>query len=203
MKKYWRLFVPAMAVLCLSIFFITSCGREPEEDKDKVKTEVVDKEKDDATDSGEDENVQPEISSEQSSEQTEENQPDDGSEMRTITLYYVDEQTAEVTGKNIEIQDEYDIWTALKESGLLTEDCELLSLSVNEEEKTIDLDFNSATGNRIRSMGTTGETQIIGCIINTYLEAYGCDGIRLTEEGQTLQVSHGANFDGYSGKMTF
>lgn len=199
MKKYWRLFVPAMAVLCLSIFFITSCGRESEEDTDKVKTEVVDKEKEDTTDSEENENAQTETSS----EQTEENQPDDDSGMKTITLYYVDDQTAEVTGKSIEIQDEYDIWTALKESGLLTEDCELLGLSVNEEEKTIDLDFNSATGDRIRSMGTTGETQIVGCIINTYLEAYGCEGIRLMEEGQALQTSHGANFDGYSGKMTF
>ena len=91
----------------------------------------------------------------------------------------------------------------MKESGLLTEDCELLNLNVNEAEKKMDLDFNSATGERIRSMGTTGETQIIGCIINTYLEAYGCEGIRLTEEGQVLQTSHGANFDGYSGKMTF
>lgn len=188
-----------MAVLCLSIFFITSCGRESEEDPDKVKTEVVDKEKNPSEDSEENENVQTEISS----EQTEENQSGEGSGIRTITLYYVDDQTAEVTGQSIEIQDEYDIWAALKESGLLTEDCKLLSLSVSEEEKTIDLDFNSATGDRIRSMGTTGETQIVGCIINTYLEAYGCDGIRLTEEGQALQTSHGANFDGYSGKMTF
>lgn len=188
-----------MAVLCLSIFFITSCGRESEEDPDKVKTEVVDKEKNPSEDSEENENVQTEISS----EQTEENQSGEGSGIRTITLYYVDDQTAEVTGQSIEIQDEYDIWAALKENRLLTEDCELLSLSVSEEEKTIDLDFNSATGDRIRSMGTTGETQIVGCIINTYLEAYGCDGIRLTEEGQALQTSHGANFDGYSGKMTF
>ena len=122
---------------------------------------------------------------------------------RSVCIYYVDEQTAEVAGKNIEIHDEYDIWAALKENGLLTEECELLSLNVNEDEKKIDLDFNAATGERIRSMGTTGEIQIIGCIINTYLEAYGCESIRLTEEGQVLQTSHGANFDGYSGEITF
>ena len=108
-----------------------------------------------------------------------------------------------MTGKSVEIRDEYDIWNALIESGILTEECELLSLNVNEAEKKMDLDFNSATGDRIRSMGTTGETQIIGCIINTYLEAYSCDGIRLTQEGQAFVTSHGANFDGYSGKMTF
>ena len=86
----------------------------------------------------------------------------------------MDDQTAEVTGKSVEIQDEYDIWNVLKESGLLTEDCKLLSLKVDEAAKKLDLDFNSATGDRIRSMGTTGETQIVGCIITvsyTHLES--------------------------------
>ena len=50
---------------------------------------------------------------------------------------------------------------------------------------------------------TTGGTEIVGCIINTYLEAYGCEGIRLTEEGQAFVTSHGAGLDGYSGKVTF
>lgn len=199
MKKHRWLSAVILAVLCISAFVITGCGKEEKEDTVKVKTEDADNGKDIAADSGEKEDVQTEVSS----GETEADQSDTNSELRTVTLYYVDDQTAEVTGKSIEIRDEYDIWTALKESGLLTEDCELLNLNVNEAEKKMDLDFNSATGERIRSMGTTGETQIIGCIINTYLEAYGCEGIRLTEEGQVLQTSHGANFDGYSGKMTF
>ena len=74
---------------------------------------------------------------------------------------------------------------------------------MNEADKKIDLDFNAATGNRIRSMGTTGETEIIGCIVNTYLDTYNCDGIRLTEEGNALMTSSGADFDGYSGRITF
>ena len=91
----------------------------------------------------------------------------------------------------------------MKEEGILSEDCEILSFKINDTDKKIDLDFNSATGDRIRSMGTTGETEIIGCIVNTYLETYNCDGIRLTEEGNALQTSSGADFDGYSGKITF
>lgn len=199
MKKHRWLSAAMLAALCVSAFVIAGCGKEEKEDTDKVKTEDSDNGKDIAADPGENEEVQTEVSS----EETEAEQSDTNSELRTVTLYYVDDQTAEVTGKSIEIRDEYDIWNALKESGLLTEDCELLNLNVNEAEKKMDLDFNSATGERIRSMGSTGETQIIGCIINTYLEAYGCEGIRLTEEGQVLQTSHGANFDGYSGKMTF
>ena len=72
---------------------------------------------------------------------------------------------------------------------------------MNESEKKIDLEFNKATGDRIRNMGTTGETEILACIINTYLDAYECDGIKLREEGEPLETSSGANFDGYSSKI--
>ena len=186
-------------ILVVSMFlvFVTGCGRNDKEEPDNVKTEEQNNDKDETQD--EELNEGDQEDSDNISEEPVENDP----QTRNVTVYYVDDKTAEVTGKSVEIQDEYDIWNALKESGLLAEDCELLSLNVKEAEKKLDLDFNSATGDRIRSMGTTGETQIIGCIINTYLEAYSCDGIRLTQEGQAFVTSHGANFDGYSGKMTF
>ncbi len=184
-------------VVSMSLVFVTGCGRNDKEEPDNVKTEEQNNDKDETQD--EELNEGDQEDSDNISEEPVENDP----QTRNVTVYYVDDKTAEVTGKSVEIQDEYDIWNALKESGLLTEDCELLSLNVKEAEKKLDLDFNSATGDRIRSMGTTGETQIIGCIINTYLEAYSCGGIRLTQEGQAFVTSHGANFDGYSGKMTF
>ena len=80
---------------------------------------------------------------------------------------------------------------------------ELLSFEVNQEKRRIDLDFNTALGDRIRSFGTTGETEILGCLINTYLDAYECDEIRLTEESAPLETSSGADFDGYSGRIEF
>lgn len=184
-------------VVSMSLVFVTGCSRNDKEEPDNVKTEEQNNDKDETQD--EELNEGDQEDSDNISEEPVENDP----QTRNVTVYYVDDKTAEVTGKSVEIQDEYDIWNALKESGLLAEDCELLSLNVKEAEKKLDLDFNSATGDRIRSMGTTGETQIIGCIINTYLEAYSCDGIRLTQEGQAFVTSHGANFDGYSGKMTF
>ena len=194
-----RSFFSMCMILVMSMFlvFVTGCGRNDKEEPDNVKTEEQNNDKDETQD--EELNEGDQEDSDNISEEPVENDP----QTRNVTVYYVDDKTAEVTGKSVEIQDEYDIWNALKESGLLTEDCELLSLNVKEAEKKLDLDFNSATGDRIRSMGTTGETQIIGCIINTYLEAYSCDGIRLTQEGQAFVTSHGANFDGYSGKMTF
>lgn len=200
MKKFWRLFVCMSLVLSVMIFLFTGCGRTDSGDSQKENPDGQIKEEIESTDNAE---------AEDQTDQKDQPSSDDGAEeetaetVRKVSVYYVDDQTAEIVSKSVEIRDEYDIWNALKENGILTEDCELLSLTVNEMEKKMDLDFNSAVGDRIRSMGTTGETEIVGCIINTYLEAYGCEGIRLTEEGQAFMTSHGADFDGYSGKITF
>lgn len=192
MKKSRCLFICILMVSCLLVFSFTGCGKTGGKEPEQTNTGKTEQ------------NIENVANPEgDKPEQEREALPVKDVETRSVTVYYVDDATAEVTGKSVEIGDEYDIWAALKETGILTEDCELLSLEVNESEKKIDLDFNTATGDRIRSMGTTGETQIIGCIVNTYLEAYACDGIRLTEEGQSLQTSHGANFDGYSGAITF
>lgn len=196
MKKYWRFLIYAIMVLCMSLFSITGCGKAGKEGTDKKNTEEQ------AAEAVESPNEE-EMGNQSEQPVTSDEPVDDTAEGRIITVYYVDAQTAEIVSESVEIHDEYDIWDALKENGILTEDCELLSLTVNEAEKKIDLDFNSAVGDRVRSMGTTGETEIVGCIINTYLEAYGCEGIRLTEEGQAFETSHGADLDGYSGKVTF
>lgn len=124
-------------------------------------------------------------------------------EARTVKLYYVDADTAEIKAKDVEIKDEFDLWNELVSTGLLTEECKLLSMTVDEGSSKMSVDINEKTGDLIRSMGTTGETEVIGCIINTYLDAYGCDSVLLTEEGGTLETSNGASFSSYSSRIEF
>lgn len=197
MKKRRFLLVTLLMTACISVFLLSGCSKEKEQDnaenveelhKTEEKEEKSETETDVSDDQTDDTDTQVDV---------------EGAQSRTIALYYVDGETAEIVTKNIEIQDEQDIWTALKTEGVLTDECELISLTVNSSDTTLELDFNSATGDRIRSMGTTGETEIIGCIVNTYLEAYDCTGIKLTENGQVLETSSGANFDGYTGKIAF
>ena len=197
MKKFWRFFISTAMLMCLTVFLLTGCSGEADKEKEdeQRKEEVQKTEEEELKDQNEQQNDQADPEDQTTDE------PADTA--RQVSVYYVDDQTAEIVSKSVEVHNEYDIWNALKDNGILTDDCELLSLTVNEEEKKMDLDFNSAVGDRVRSMGTTGETEIVGCIINTYLEAYGCEGIRLTEEGQAFVTSHGADFDGYSGKVTF
>ena len=136
------------------------------------------------------------------SEAADKEEQDADAGLRSVTVYYVDDLSGVVVGKTAEIRDEFGIWDVLKDRGILTDDCELLSINLNGD-GTMDLDFDHATAERINSMGTTGETEIIGCIVNTYLEAYDCTGIRLLEEGEDFVSSHGAEFGGYTGRIEF
>ena len=42
----------------------------------------------------------------------------------------------------------------------------------------------------IRGMGTTGEEQILICIKKSFLETYGCERLKITENGQPLETGH-------------
>lgn len=205
----------AAGVLLLTVFLAAGCGNREQastsgqnEDENTVSvTEETDSSaeiRDGQQSEGEDEQTVSDDGQADENDGTEGKETESQSENeREISVYYIDDTTAELAVETVFAADEHDIWEALQDKGILTEECELLSFDVNEEEKTIDLDFNSKLGDRVRSFGTTGETEIIGCLVNTYLDAYDCEGIQLTEEGQKFETSSGADFDGYTGRIEF
>lgn len=186
-------------VCILSVMITLGCNSNIENEQDVHKTEDVEEKLDTDQDlpGTDDEKNNDEISDDK-----DDNYENMGNSKREVTVYYVDDLSAVVVGKKVEIYNEFDIWNALKENDILTDECELLSFKLNDDQ-TIDLDFNHSTAERINSMGTTGETEIIGCIVNTYLDAYECTGIRLLEEGKDFISSHGAEFDKYPGRIEF
>lgn len=204
MKKRYLIISAALIATCG--LFIPGCGKNDAiAEEPAQQTETADDEKNTET---EEEPSVSEIDSEEKTEDREgvNSEPqtpvEEETSSRSVTVYYVDDLSGVVVGKAAEITDEYDIWNALKENGILTDECELNSIRINDDQ-TMDLDFNHATADRINSMGTTGETEIIGCIVNTYLDAYDCSGIRLLEEGKDFVSSHGAVFDKYPGRIEF
>lgn len=54
----------------------------------------------------------------------------------------------------------------------------------------LQLDVNRSFGEWLRSFGTAGEQEIMSCVVNTYLDAYGAQSIKITEEGQILNSGH-------------
>lgn len=187
MKK--RFFILS-CILMLSVFTVTGCDNDEKVSTEEETVEIQNEEDNKTEDVNKNETG------------SEANSKENAEELRIVTLYYVDDQTAEITKKDVEIKDENDLWKELQKAGILTDDCSLLSIQTDETSGVMELDFNSATGERIRSMGTTGETEIIGCIVNTYLEAYNCEKIKLKEEGDSFESSH-ASYDGYITYMEF
>ena len=105
-----------------------------------------------------------------------------------LGVYYIDETTGEIT------RDEVTVAGELQE--VLSETCEVQSVSVNDSEEKIDLDVNTAFGDYLRGMGTTGSEQVLECVVRTYSEAYDCDGVKITENGNPLDTGH-AVLEGY------
>ncbi len=200
-------------ILLLTVFLIAGCGSseesstsaQNEEDNTENVTQNTDHSEDvqDNQQTRDDEENNSDTEQIKEADGSDENTEAQDSEQREVSIYYIDEETGEPTSETIMIADENDIWAALQERGVLTDDCELLGFDVNKEENTLSINFNSALGDRIRSFGTTGETEILGCLVNTYLDAYDCDGAKLLEEGKTFETSSGANFDGFTGRIEF
>lgn len=119
---------------------------------------------------------------------------DDGTEAgeKEITIYYIEEESEEFTKRTIVCEGDFAsvIFGELKKESVLTEECQILSIKVNQEDKTIDLDVNEEFGNYLRGMGTAGEKDILKCTVKSILEAYGCKKMMITENGKPLETSH-------------
>ena len=115
-----------------------------------------------------------------------------------LGVYYIDETTGEITRDEVTVAGELQevIVAKLKEASVLSETCEVQSVSVNDSEEKIDLDVNTAFGDYLRGMGTTGSEQVLECVVRTYSEAYDCDGVKITEKGNPLDTGH-AVLEGY------
>ena len=66
--------------------------------------------------------------------------------------------------------------------------------------ESLDVDFNEAFGAYVCSMGTAGEYYTIGSIVNTFLDAYGCEKVKITVEGNALETGH-AEYPGYMNRF--
>ena len=168
-------------VTIMSFLLLSGCENKETEMNEPPKTEV---------NSGDNSDAELEETDKDTEEQNEESE-----ELSVdMTIYYVDMETAEITTRiinDVSLNPEN-----VQEEKLLTEKCGFNNFSYNKEKETIDIDVNQEFGNYIRSMGTTGESQIIECVTKSYLETYDCEKIKITEEGQVLQTGH-AILEGY------
>lgn len=104
---------------------------------------------------------------------------------------YVSDENAEHFLKQetaVDTLDENTVFAALVSAGVIPEGTELLDFAQNGQALTLDLSADYAA--YIQTLGTSGEYMALGCLVNTYLTAFGADTVSITVNGTPLESGH-------------
>lgn len=180
------------AILLLAMAFsLTACGKS----SDGGQTSSVNSDTQ-TEEQGADEEEAEELDAEK--EQTPAQEP--AAEMATITVYYsnADATAFESSEVSIPSLSPEAVLGALVSQGALTADVAENSFTVNtvDGKASIELDLNSAFAAYVSNMGSAGEYYAVGALVNTFLDAYECEQIRITVDGEVLSTGH-AEYPGY------
>lgn len=125
-------------------------------------------------------------------------------ESTEITIYTSNDDATAFVSESVKIDEltPENIVKVLIEKSVLPSDVQVLKCDKQTVDgvKILDVDFNEAFGAYVCSMGTTGEYYTIGSIVNTFLDAFDCEQIKITVEGNTLETGH-AEYPGYMNRF--
>lgn len=190
-KKMTVLLMVLVGMMCL-----TACSMSSESQETTVQEA---QEKEDKSDSEEVEGASEEKEAPVVQESEE---PED--EPREIQIFYCNEDATAFTSEEVQIDSlsPEAVLNALIEKGAIAADVEVMSLETTtvDGKQTLLLDLNDAFASYISSMGSTGEYFVMGSICNTFLDAYDCEQIQVTVDGDTLSTGH-AEYPGYMSKF--
>ena len=113
-----------------------------------------------------------------------------------VDIYVPDDNYMKMETEDVELKklDADNIIKALIEEEVLPEGCKANELRLTDD--SIELNLNSVYGEHIRVMGTTGEYFMLGCTVNTFLDIYDKEAIKITVDGETLETGHSV-YEGY------
>ena len=167
---------------------------------DNQKTEQQEDDKDKVDQSDENKADQPEPDSDKKTEDTDSNED----KSVEIQLYVSNDDATEFVSESVRIDEltPENIVNVLIEKSVLSSDVQVLKCDKQTVDgvECLDVDFNEAFGAYVCSMGTTGEYYTIGSVVNTFLDAYGCEKVKITVEGNTLETGH-AEYPGYMNRF--
>ena len=185
-------------------FSLTACGgnfgdsQEPSDTSD-MQTEEQKEDEQGETEDQETENEEPQQEPE-ASQDTQTSAQEPAAETAKITVYYsnADATAFESSEVSIPSLSPEAVLGALVSQGALTADVAENSFTMNtmDGKASIELDLNSAFAAYVSNMGTTGEYYTVGALVNTFLDAYECEQIRITVDGEVLATGH-AEYPGY------
>lgn len=166
-------------------------------DSQNTKQSEVDKNKNEQTE----DNNKNEVTDEVDKENNQMNQENNSIE---IKVYVCNDDATAFVSESVKIDEltPENIVNALIEKSVLSSDVQVLKCDKQTVDgvESLEIDFNEAFGAYVCSMGTTGEYYTIGSIVNTFLDAYGCEKVKITVEGNTLETGH-AEYPGYMNRF--
>ncbi len=191
-------------LLITLVFSLMACGKnsgDSQEPSDTSDTQTEEQKEDEQgeTEDSEAENAETQQEPE-GSQDTQTLAQEPAAEMATITVYYsnADATAFESSEVSIPSLSPEAVLGALVSQGALTADVAENSFTVNtvDGKASIELDLNSAFAAYVSNMGSTGEYYTVGALVNTFLDAYECEQIRITVDGEALSTGH-AEYPGY------
>ncbi len=186
-----------MSVLLLS--FLSGCKPKEEIPDDGKDNEVIT----DATDNNQtDEEASDDQGDVDVDEEPDTDTPDNEETDKVLELmvYYGDENAEHIISKPIEVESISPevITEQLIAVKVLPEGVEVIKFEEQKENGAyaLHIDFSEAFQTQIFQMGTAGEYIMINSVVNTFLDAYDADKVRITVEGMVLESGH-AIYDDY------
>ena len=197
MKKKMVVVLLTGVLLAISACSNSAKADTSQSDGQNTKQSEVDKNKNEQT---EDNNKQSGENSDEQSENTISNED----KSVEIKVYVSNDDATAFVSDSVKIDEltPENIVNILVQKSVLSSDVQVLKFDKQKVDgvESLEIDFNEAFGAYVCSMGTTGEYYTIGSIVNTFLDAYGCEKVKITVEGNTLETGH-AEYPGYMNRF--
>ena len=190
-------------LLLTLVFSLAACGRDSgdsQENSDNSDTQTEEQKEEEPEETEEPEAEEEQPSQDTTDTDTQTPAQDPAAEAATITVYYSNADATAFESSEVQIASlsPEAVLGALVSQGALTADVaeNSFTMSTVEGKASIELDLNSAFATYVSNMGTTGEYYTVGSLVNTFLDAYECEQIRITVDGNALSTGH-AEYPGY------
>lgn len=198
MKKRIIIFILTGIILTMSACSNSTSTNSSQADNQKIEQQENDKNNVDQKEENKEEQ------SGENSDEKSENTVSNEDKSVEINAYVSNDDATAFVAESVKIDEltPENIVNALVQKSVLSSDVRVLKCEEQTVDgvKSLDVDFNEAFGAYVCSKGTTGEYYTIGSIVNTFLDTYGCEKVKITVEGNTLETGH-AEYPGYMNRF--
>lgn len=198
MKKRIIIFILTGIILTMSACSNSTSTNSSQADNQKIEQQENDKNNVDQKKENKEEQ-----SGENSDEQSENTISNEDKSVE-IKIYVSNDDATAFVSDSVKIDEltPENIVNILVQKSVLSSDVQVLKCDKQKVDgvESLEIDFNEAFGAYVCSMGTTGEYYTIGSVVNTFLDAYGCEKVKITVEGNTLETGH-AEYPGYMNRF--